>query len=169
MGNVNAKVGCTVLRKKLSSFALYIHLKSNLYLSHLIQKKQLVMIRYRQEHCGMVLMLLLIRYLFLSTRLLTLALCRLLGSWPKSALFSKRMIPMTNLTIGQCRFLLLWIKFLRSALHANFLIILVLSYHRFCLRIDGATAVRRYFYFLLRIGGMHLTISVLLAQFQCQR
>ena len=75
----------TALRKKLSSFALYVHLKSNLYLSHLIQKKQPVMMRYRQEHCGMVLMLLLIRYLFLSTRLLILALCRLLGSWPKSA------------------------------------------------------------------------------------
>ena len=83
---------------------LYVHLKSNLYLSHLIQKKQLVMIRYRQEHCGMVPMLLLIRYLFLSTRLLTLALCRMLGSWPKSAPFSKRTILMTNLTIGQCRF-----------------------------------------------------------------
>ena len=61
-----------------SSFAVYVHLKSNFYLSHLIQKKQLVMIRYRQEHCGMVLMLLLIRYLLLSTKLLTLALCQLL-------------------------------------------------------------------------------------------
>ena len=42
--------------------------------------------------------------LFLSTRLLTLALCWLLGSWLKSAPSSKRTILMTNLTIGQCRF-----------------------------------------------------------------
>ena len=42
--------------------------------------------------------------------------------------------------------LVIWIKFLRSALHANSLIILVLFHHRFCLGIDGATAVRRYFY-----------------------
>ena len=51
------------------------------------------MIRYRQEHCCMVLMLLLIRYLFLSTRSLTPALCRLLGSRPKSAPSSKKDAP----------------------------------------------------------------------------
>ena len=75
-----------------------------LILKSLDPKKQPVMIRYRQEHCGMVLMLLLIRYLFLSTRLLILALCRLLKSWPKSAPSSQRTILMINLTIGQCRF-----------------------------------------------------------------
>ena len=60
---------------------------------------------------------------------------------------------MLNLTI-------LWIEFLRSVLHTNSLIILVRSSHRSCLRIDGVIAVTRYCYVSLRIGGMHLTISV---------
>ena len=53
------------------------------------------MIRYRQEYCVMVVMLLPIRYLSL-----TLTLCRLLGSLSKSVPSSKRTILIINLTTG---------------------------------------------------------------------
>ena len=73
------------------------------------------MIRYRQEYCVMVVMLLPIRYLSL-----TLTLCRLLGSLSKSVPSSKRTILIINIKVS---ILVTLDKVLRSVLHANSLII----------------------------------------------
>ena len=104
------------------------------------------MIRYRQEHCGMVLMLLPVRYLFLSTR--SLISDSVPAAWKLAEIcpILKKDNPHNKSNYWLMSILVTLDKVLRSVLHPNSLIILDRYCHCSCLRIDGVTAVRRYLY-----------------------
>ena len=104
------------------------------------------MIRYRQEHCGMVLILLLVRYLFLLTKIIGSGSVPAAWKLAEICPIFKKDDPYDKSNYRPESILVTLDKVLRSALHANSLIILHRSCHRSSLRMDGVTAVRRYFY-----------------------